>query len=168
MDLNKTIRIVSVLGLVMATLAQPYAGSAVADEGVVAQATGSGHYTSGGELRTFGFSALRRSDGSASGQYQIISRAGNGVGFHVDVTCMSTAGNQAWVAGIITHSDDPAVIEGTVSYFRAIDNGEGNGPPDQVSPARINDRAGEDILFCTEQPTGLPLRNVEHGNVQVR
>lgn len=88
--------------------------------------------------------------------------------FHVDVTCMSVAGNQAWVGGIISRSDDPAVIVGTVSYFRAIDNGEGSGLPDQVSPARINDRAGEDILFCTQQPTGLPLRNVEHGNVQIR
>ena len=157
-------------GLALALgLANGY-GSALADggNGVIASATGSGHYTSGGELRTFAFSATKQADGSVSGEYQIISRAGGGVIFHVDVTCMSVVGNQAWVAGIITRADDPVIRVGSVSYFRAIDNGEGGGPPDQVTPARINDPAGEDIRFCTERPTGLPLRTVEHGNVQVR
>src|SRR5687767_14324574 len=107
MRLHQVIRIFAALGLVMAATAQSQAGPAMADEGVVASATGSGHFTSGGELRTFAVAAVKRADGSVSGEYQVRSRAGAGAVFHVGVTCMSVVGNQAWVAGIIEQSDDP-------------------------------------------------------------
>lgn len=146
-------------------------GAALPAAGVVASATGSGHYTSGGELRTLGFSAVRRADGSVSGQYQVVIHAIDR-SFHVGVTCLSVRNDTAWIAGIIERTDHPVIREGTVSYFWVADGGEGPGAVDKVSTARINDRPGEDQRFCSLMPdeafSGLPGNVVEHGNVQVR
>jgi len=130
--------------------------------------TGSGHIEAGAGLRNFSFHAQQLPDGSVEGSYRIL-RTDLSTEFAVDVTCLSVVGNQAWVAGIISESDSPGVLLGTVSYFYAIDNGEGsNAQPDIVSLARVNDRAGEDILFCTTHPTVLPPRVVQFGDVQIR
>lgn len=142
----------------------PPAGAAV-----VMSATGSGHYTAGDQIRTFAFGAVRRADGSVSGEYHINVHASD-LFFHVTVTCMAVDGNTAWVAGIIDKASGPPVIEGTVSYFYATDGGEGGGPDavDIVSVARINDRPESAEEFCTLRPRVLPPRVVEKGNVQVR
>lgn len=130
--------------------------------------TGSGHVPSGDGLREFTFHALDNGDGTASGSYKIEFTA-TGLFVLVDVTCVSVVGNTGWVGGRIVDSNIPVVRPGTVSYFYAIDNGEGNGaPPDRVSAARLNDVDGEDIRFCTERPLLLPAFNIQEGNVQVR
>ena len=135
-----------------------------------ARATGSGHFTSGGELRTFAFSAIGRPDGSAAGQFQIVIHAIDRF-LHVGVTCMTVRNDTAWVAGVIERTNHEAIQVGTVSYFWAVDHGEGDGVVDEVSIARINDRPGEDRRFCAITPdeafSGLPGRDVEHGNVQI-
>jgi hypothetical protein len=138
-----------------------------AGAGVVQSATGSGHYTTGGEIRTLAFSAVKRADGSVSGEYQINVHASD-LFFHVTVTCMDVVGNTAWIAGIIDKASGPPVVEGTVSYFYAIDGGEGPDAVDIVSVARINDRPESAQEFCTQHPMVLPPRTVEKGNVQVR
>jgi hypothetical protein len=136
--------------------------------GVGPSATGSGHYYVADELRTLAFSAVGHADGTASGEYEIDVHA-TGVRFHVTVTCLSVRGNTAWIAGIIDRSSGPPVQEGTVSYFYAVDNGEGaNAAADTVSVARINDVPGAAQEFCTTQPLLLPPRAVVHGNVAVR
>lgn len=136
-------------------------------EGVQQSATGSGHYTSGGEIRTFAFSAVKHADGSVTGNYVINVHASD-LSFHVDVTCMDIVDNTAFVAGIIRKASGPPVIEGTVSYFYATDGGEGPDAVDIVSVARINDRPEAAEEFCTQHPRLLPPRVVEQGNVQVR
>jgi hypothetical protein len=81
---------------------------------------------------------------------------------------MTVEGNTAWVAGHISDTNAGFVTVGTVSYFYAIDNGEGgNAPADVISTARINDVAGEDQLFCADKPLLLPSFPIEQGNVQV-
>ncbi len=138
----------------------------VAGEPVVV--SGSGHIEAGDGLRNFTFHAVQHPDGSVRGSYQI-RRTDLGTAFTVDVTCLSVVGNQAWIAGRIASSDQPGVVVGTISYFYAIDNGEGaDAPADIVSLARINDREGEDLLFCANRPTLLPPRTVLLGNVQIR
>ncbi|MGH7713715.1 MAG: hypothetical protein ACREOG_20700 [Gemmatimonadaceae bacterium] len=130
--------------------------------------TGSGHIEAGDGLRNFTFHAMLRPDGSVEGSYRIL-RTDLSTEFAVDVTCLSVVGNQAWIGGIISASGSPGIIVGTVSYFYAIDNGEGDdAQPDIVSLARVNDRAGEDLLFCATRPTLLPPRTVQFGNVQIR
>lgn len=137
--------------------------------GVVASATGSGHYTAGDQIRTLAFNAVKKADGSVAGSYQINVHVLD-LWFHVDVTCLETEDNTAWIGGIISQTNRPDFIQvGSVSYFYAIDNGEGKAAPaDVVSVARINDRDGADEEFCTLKPLLLPPRPVEKGNVQVR
>jgi hypothetical protein len=146
-------------------------GNVLPSTAVSAGATGSGHYMSGGELRTFAFSAVGKADGSASGQYEIVIHAIDRF-LHVGVTCMVVRNDTAWVAGIIERTNHPAIIEGSVSYFWAVDGGEGADAVDKVSTARINDAAGEDRRFCSLTPdeafSGLPGNVVLKGNVQVR
>ena len=138
---------------------------------IVRSATGSGHFESGGELRTFTFAAAGRADGSATGEYHITIHAIDRY-FHASVTCMRVRNDTAWVAGVIDSTNHPAIQVGTVTYFWAVDGGEGEGTTDVVSLARINDAAGQDQVFCDltpdEQFSGLPGRVVENGNVQVR
>ena len=135
--------------------------------------TGSGHtdLPVSGDMRNFTFHAKRNPDGSASGSYRL-ARHDIDVWFTVDVTCMSVVGNTAWVAGIISDTNAPGLIlVGRVSYFFAIDGGEGVGTIDKISRARINDQAGQDAVFCALKPTAIfdpnPLTIVE-GNVQLR
>lgn len=145
-------------------------GAPSLSQGIVASAVGSAHYLSGGELRTMGFSAVAKDDGTASGEFQVNIHAIDRY-FHVSVTCMVVRNDTAWVAGIIDRTNHPAIIPGRVSYFWTVDNGEGQGTPDEMSTARINDALGEDRRFCgltpTEQFSGLPGNPLIHGNVQV-
>ena len=139
--------------------------------GVSASATGSGHYMSGGELRTLGFSAVRHADGSASGEFEVVIHAADAY-FHVGVTCLSVRNDTAWIAGVIDRTNHPVIRPGTVSYFWTTDGGEGPDAVDKVSTARINDGVGEDQRFCTIMPdeafSRLPGNVVLNGNVQVR
>jgi hypothetical protein len=129
--------------------------------------TGSGHVPSGGGQRLFTFHARDRGDGTVKGSYRIKFTA-TGLFVSVDVTCVAVVGNTGWVGGRIADSNIPGVRIGTVSYFYAIDNGEGAGAsPDRVSSARLNDVDGEDIRFCTERPLLLPSFDIQEGNVQV-
>ena len=140
---------------------------------VVASATGSAHRERNGRLLVYTFTAQQKADGSATGTYHVDfqdllpGEPELRVRFDVDVTCMSTVGNRAFVAGIISNVDGPIVQEGTVSYFFVTDHGEGDAV-DEISAVRINDVAGEDQVFCDEQPTLLDTVVIEKGNVQVR
>lgn len=134
---------------------------------VAARASGAAHREAGEKPVLLNFSAEKRADGTVTGSYYYQS-VSNHVSIHVDVTCMTVAeGNRAWVAGIISKSSIPALV-GTVSYFYTFDNGEGAGADsDVVSLVRAADEPGEDFRFCEELPTGLPDREVLHGNVNV-
>lgn len=134
----------------------------------LASVTGSGHVPFGDGQRVFTFHARDQGDGTAEGSYRI-TLTDPSLFFSVDVTCMATEGNTAWVAGVISDSNAPFIQLGSISYFFAIDNGEGaNAPADVVSNARINDVEGEDLLFCQDRPLLLPSFPITQGNVQVR
>jgi hypothetical protein len=136
--------------------------------GVVASATGSAHRIRGDELWVLSFTAVQRADGRVTGQAHI-DRKDQDVAWDVDVTCLSVSGNTAWIGGIIQNQRGDVAINGRISYFYVIDNGEGdNASADVASAIRVNDVAGEDLAFCSDQPLLLPASPVEHGNVQVR
>ncbi|MFN2566359.1 MAG: hypothetical protein ABR499_15290 [Gemmatimonadaceae bacterium] len=136
--------------------------------GVVASATGSAHRIRADELWVLAFNAVKRADGTTTGEARI-DRKDLGISWNLDVTCLSVQGNTAWIAGIIRNARGPVIREGTVSYFYVVDNGEGDGdPPDVASAVRINDVAGQDQEFCNLRPLALPATPVERGNVQVR
>jgi hypothetical protein len=131
--------------------------------------TGSGHSNIGltDDLREFTFHAVEHPDGSVTGSYKV-ERTDTGAYFIVDVSCLSIVDNVGWVAGHIVETNIATVRVGSVSYFWAKDDGEGADAQDIVSVARINDRAGADVEFCTTHPKILPPIAVAQGNVQIR
>lgn len=136
-------------------------------DGVVHSASGGGNILIGDDLRTFGLSAVQRSDGSATGKMEIQARQfGNRI--HIEVDCLNVVGNVALISGTITQHTDPAEIGSTVG-LAIEDNGEGaNASPDRTT-------------FLFGFPPGTPacllfgpadaapfLLPIEGGNVLVR
>jgi len=146
--------------------------------GATAVLTGSGHHSrivTGTEtdLTTFSFTAVRHADGSVSGHYQYNFRA-RGFAIQGKVTCVSTDGTQAWVGGTVDHvvTDDPGFEEllGLEMWWRSIDGGEGDGAIDQTSGVgfELVGNPTTAASWCADRPPVLPLRAVEHGNIQLR
>ena len=131
-------------------------------------ASGDGSFEAGDGLRNFTFHAIQHPDGSVSGSYRNL-RTDLGAVIDVEVSCLAVSGNTAWIGGHIVSSNIPTIVIGSVSYFYAIDNGEGqDAPADVVSVLRVNDAAGRDLEFCTNRPLLLAPRTVQFGNVEVR
>jgi hypothetical protein len=143
-------------------------------------AGGHGNLISGGELRTFSFSAVQHPDGTVSGQVQVKNRALN-VEVHVDVDCLKfEAGNRAIAGGTITRSSDPAFIApGRISVFGVEDNGEGAAAsadrittiPDYAPPKSCNEFTFVgDTLREIANPSVVvrALTPITSGNIQVQ
>ena len=60
--------------------------------GIVAAATGAGHFQIGTELRTFSFTAVKDSDGNTSGQAQLDNRSQAAVD-HISIDCLNVIGS---------------------------------------------------------------------------
>ncbi len=130
---------------------------------VIESVTGSGHFTQGGQLRTFSFSAVKRADGTVTGEWQRFARA-IGAKAHGDVTCFSIAGNQAWLGGVVERT---TTIPGEVGWT-VVDNGQGaNSPADQISLQNVGGAPGFADTFCGDQPTKT-MFDIEKGNIQIR
>jgi hypothetical protein len=93
------------------------------------------------------FSLTARIDaaGNVSGQWQDAFTQNQG--FHINVTCLTVVGNQAWVGGVITQAANPAFI-GVQARTLVVDNGQssdtigftvifpnGNAPDCSAQPA---------------------------------
>ena len=135
---------------------------------VVQSARGAGHFTVGGEWRTFSFVALKYADGTVQGEYELFSRlTGNRI--HGDVTCLSVSGNLAWIGGVQEHSNNEAFPPGGENAFRVADNGEGaKDPPDEMSLMSVNGPPGFAQAYCNGRPPFPALNPIEAGNIQVR
>src|ERR1051326_1279459 len=109
-----------------------------ASDGVVARASGGGHYDFipiGGPVQ-FAFSAVAHDDGSASGDFHHSAILdGQSIDFHARVTCLSvdTTDGRAWIGGVITEnrSESPDFQQaihqpGQDIWFRVLDSGEGH------------------------------------------
>ena len=137
-----------------------------ASKQVESSATGSGHRISGGELRSFSFSAVRYTDGSASGQAQVYPRSLDAFA-HIAIDCLQLLpGNRAHMSGTVTHTSDPSVfIAGEYVHFAVEDNGEGNAaPPDRITGVPEN----EPVRCDSGQLPSSAFNPIVRGNVQVR
>lgn len=146
----------TVLAVLM--VAMPVAASADGP----ASATGAGHSGSGEQRRTFSFSAVMLSDGSAAGSAQLFARSFPAK-VHMQVTCLRVEGNVAYVSGLNTTAD-PDVFEGIYAIFAVEDNGEGDAV-DRVTQFHPAATQNEDACL-TESPSDF--FPIEQGNVQVR
>jgi hypothetical protein len=158
------VRFVSVVAGV--TLAASLSTAAfAAPNPAVGSATGSGHRISGGEFRSFSFSAVTFLDGTARGQAQVYPR-GLDAFAHIAIDCLQISGNVAHMSGVITHTSDPTVfIAGEYVHFAVEDNGEGaNAPSDRITGIPEN----EPVRCDSGQLPSAAFNNIVRGNVQVR
>jgi hypothetical protein len=108
---------------------------------------------------------------AAKGQFEMMLTAATGVEqkFHGDVICMSTVGNTTRLAGQLTkvwiNNVQRPITGATHTIWTVIDNGEGQGTTDTVSPMFFNNAANAQ-LHCTLGFTP-PLFPNQEGNVQV-
>jgi hypothetical protein len=114
----------------------------------------------GGELRTFSFSAIERSDGSVTGQAQLVNRATGTTG-HVEIDCLNVIDNVAIVSGMTRM--------GITGAFAVEDNGEGaNAPPDRITLLNTGPFFTPGICMLLTPAVVTPfLLPIDHGNVQV-
>jgi hypothetical protein len=146
--------------------------------GVELAVTGSGHVLrdlgAGAELTTFSYNAIRRADDATTGQFQFNFRALNLV-VHGTVTCVTSAGNVAWIGGVIDrlHSDDAAdqALVGTDIWWRVTDRGEGSDDSADLTTSLLFTIAGNPTTaasWCADRPTRGVERPILSGNIQVR
>lgn len=154
----------------------PRAGLASAG-GVALSVTGSGdvyrNLTGEPELTTFSYSAIRRVDGTTSGEFQINFRAAT-FSIKGTVTCVTALDNTAWIGGYIDwiKSDDPAdqALTGTDIWWRVTDNGQGAADPPDLTTSILFTLPGVPITaasWCRDQPLRGLSRPIDHGNIQV-
>jgi hypothetical protein len=131
-----------------------------------AAATGSGQLTTGGELRTFAFSAITGPSGNVNGQAQLINRA-QGTKIHSQINCLSVVGNTAVVGGIVTSSTNGAYDNWT-GVFAVQDNGEGSSDPADLLSLTFLYPPGSGVTCHTFPFASFPTSPIEAGNIQVR
>ena len=155
---------------------EPYSPAMAQDHssGVVVQVKGTAdHLRTVGAvtaLTLFSFDSKRNADGTTTGSYFYNFQA---AGFSVEgpVTCISTAGNQAWIGGTVARIDspDPADQElvGADMWWRSIDNGQGaNAAPDLTTGLGF-EFPGSTITaesWCRDQPAVLIIREIDPGS----
>lgn len=112
----------------------------------------------------FSLIALELGDGTISGEWTDQFGQGQG-GVQVDVNCLSVAGNQAWIGGIIRSGSTGAGgvdLSGLAALTRVADLGNSaNDAPDAISFTFIGL-----AVQCTAQPN-LPLFPMTGGQVTV-
>ncbi len=114
----------------------------------------------------FSLTAVKKADGSVSGQWQD-TFAGGGGGIHVAVDCMNIVNNGAVIGGVITHGNVGGEdVSGLRALTAVVDNGRSaNDLPDQLSFSFFP--TGE--LDCSSLiPTNFTLFNLAHGQVVVK
>lgn len=100
--------------------------------------------------------------GNVSGQWQDAFTQNQG--FHIDVTCLTVVGNQAWVGGVVTQAANPAFV-GIQARTLVVDGGLPGGSGDSISFTFIFPNGG--APDCAAQPA-FPLTPFEQGQVSIK
>jgi hypothetical protein len=142
--------------------------------GVVVQVKGTAdHLRTVGDvtaLTLFSFDSERKADGTTAGSYFYDFQA---AGFSVEgpVTCISTAGNQAWIGGTVARIDSPdpedQALVGVDMWWRSIDNGQAANVAPDLTTGLGFEFPGSTITaesWCRGQPAVLVLRELDPGS----
>ncbi|CAN5759481.1 hypothetical protein BH24GEM1_BH24GEM1_12420 [soil metagenome] len=125
---------------------------------------------------TFAFTATRHRDGRVSGRFSQ-HQPFFGFTYAGDVTCLAVdpANGRAWIAGVLSHSNDPDEVTqiGDDVWFRVLDTGRGSADPDrstffgfeQPPPGIVT---SEEYCELKIWPDGNARTwPVEHGNIAI-
>jgi hypothetical protein len=125
---------------------------------------------------TLAFTATRHADGTVSGRFQQ-HQFDVGFSYKGEVTCFAIdpVNRRAWIAGVLTQSDDPDPITevGDEAWFRVLDVGQGQAEPDRST--FLGFEGGGGIITSEEYCAARiwPEENartwpLEHGNIVIR
>ena len=131
--------------------------------GVMHSATGSGHIETTSR-RTFSFSANMKSDGSVSGQFNLVIHNDTQIRVHAEVTCMSVVGNRAYVGGVVKSASTPEWV-GSETGWAVEDNGKSG---DMISLMNIPSPTPGFAQSVCDAQSRITNFVVEGGNVRVR
>jgi hypothetical protein len=138
------------------------------DNAAVHQVTGGGELDvaaliPGADKETYGFSAIVDGAGNARGDMAI--NFSDTAPFHLDVTCLSVNGHDAWIGGVVTQThDEQAIPVGLEMWVRVRDNGDAaSDAPDQMSFFRFAPAS-----FCALQRPAPLAFSWLHGNISVK
>jgi hypothetical protein len=163
-----------VLGGLVVVAVLAFSGFAAAAAGDQAE----GHGTLAGK-RQFSFSAHVNSDGTVTGQAELVNPNFTGANgkspywVHVEVSCMKVIGNVAFFGGLVTSTNDTGggVFTGAV-YFSVQDNGEPGKGTDRLSLLFFFDddpnTVGDPALCQGNQLGDFPMDPIEAGNIQLK
>jgi hypothetical protein len=123
---------------------------------------------SGTRRSVYAFSATLDATGAASGQAEIHFTS-NPAHLHIDVTCVVVRGNEAWLSGPVTRSDNPQFYLGGVFLWRVQDNGQGpSAAPDRISSFVWNPSHNYPPSACLWQPESMTMGPWTNGGVDIR
>jgi hypothetical protein len=144
------------------------------------RASGHGNLTVGeGQTRTFSFTALRRPDGTVTGEGDV-NNPSFPIRVHFRVDCLKFDGdNRVIASGPVTQSSDPDTIAvGRIGVFAVEDNGAGASAapdrittiPDYAPPKSCNEFSfvGDGLRDDTLGTIVRPLRPIEAGQITVQ
>jgi hypothetical protein len=128
------------------------------------RATGGGTTVELGEKSTFTFNAVQRPNGTVAGHMVYHFRGADNT-IHMDIDCLSIAGDSAKLSGVVTHVQGeapPFIFVGQDAVFTVVDSGEGgDAPPDLISDVFLFTGAS-----CNDPFTPDPYLPIQ-GNIQV-
>lgn len=134
-------------------------------------------YVSPPASRSFSYSASEFADGTVEGTWQINNEYSD-ANFDGYVTCVTIAGNQAWVGGVTAEGGANGFAPGTEVGFWAEDNGVGaNVDPDRLSllyPLGSPHAWATADDWCRDMPTScstceipLELTDIASGSIRI-
>ncbi len=112
----------------------------------------------------YAFSATLDATGKASGQAEVHFTS-SPANLHIAVTCVVVRGNQAWLSGPVTSSDNPEFYVGGVFLWRVQDQ---SAAPDRISSFVWQPEQNFPPSACLWQPQSLIMRPWTNGGVQIR
>ena len=144
-----------------------------ASDGIAASVTGSGIRDLDPDphrqfIRAFTVSAVKRTDGTVKGQYNLVIGSGSETHLHGDVTCLVVKGGRAWIAGNVTRWPFPDDLKDMSSVAVEIVDSGSPDVPDGLSLLGFwigDPDAGN--AWCEEAQVGDVLP-ITHGDLTVR
>lgn len=119
-------------------------------------------------LQEFGFTARLASDGSADGWFDYRD-VEDGAPFTAggEVTCLTVIGEDAWIGGTITKSNEPTFV-GLGGWWHVTDNGQGAGSSPDITTFLGVGSLEATAAFCADHPPYRFPFPIDGGDIQVR